>query len=602
MGVGQENHIDDSVIQSIVKSLGHMWISPAGTQYHFDTLAVLGYNALMSVHRVLFSLMALLLVGCSSPLLPAPDLPVPARQSQGDVDVVMRLRTAWNELAKADLSERERALALQEYNSALLVLVQRLRHDAHAKGELPHYDSFEMLYESSDSTRRFLGLHQDIVPSCEVELSALNERYTLPGIGVPMVGVIPADKVREADEHLHNISSRGMVSALTAVMIFPKDGGKPQFRLVRRLSEESITVGMLKYPLAADWSALLEVYWNLTRVKEDRLLGLLRPQELRNTTGLSSIQAYDPNKIPVILTHGLASSAGTFDNLVNRLYADPEIRRNYQFWYFNYPTGVAWTVSARVYRESIQQLRNRVDPKHENPNWDKMVVLGHSMGGLITHYSQCEEPWNLLWASDIPKEQLKAFLKPKYRDVPFPDPALEALRKDYFFYPVKAGLVIYLATPHRGAPVARYRLATLLTKLVTLPQTLLKEAYNVATLQEDMLLLNPQDAYLWFTSVSQLRPNSYSITGLQGLKVRNVPTHSIIGDRGKGNCPKCSDGVVPYWSSHISWGTETVVPADHSVQDSMEAANDLKQVLGAYAEKYPARVMSKSHRLRALQR
>lgn len=556
----------------------------------------------MSVYRIFISLIAVLLVGCSSPLLPVPELPVPARQTQGDSDVVTRLCTAWNDLAKQDLSDRERALALHEYNSALLVLVQRLRHDAHAKGELPHYDSFEMRYEKNDATRRFLGLHQDIVPASEVELGALNERYTLPGIGVPMVGVIPAARVREADEHLHNISSRGTVSALTAVMIFPEDGGKPQFRLMRRHKEDSLTVGNLRYPLAADWSALLEVYWNLTRVKEDRMLGLLRPQELRNTTGLSSIQAYDPNKIPVILTHGLASSAGTFDNLVNRLYADPEIRRNYQFWYFNYPTGVAWTISARVYRESLRQLRDRVDPEHENPNWDNMVVLGHSMGGLITHYSQCEEPWNLLLASDIPKERLRAYLQPKYRDVPFDDPALEALRKDYFFYPVKAGLVIYLATPHRGAPVARYRLATFLTKLVTLPQTLLKEAYNIATLQEDMLLLNPQDAYLWFTSVSQLRPNSYSITGLQGLKVRNVPTHSIIGDRGKGNCPKCSDGVVPYWSSHINWGTETVVPADHSVQDSMATANDLKRVLDDYAEKHPAKIMPASHKRHALRR
>ena len=30
---------------------------------------------------------------------------------------------------------------------------------------------------------------------------------------------------------------------------------------------------------------MLEVYWNLTRVKDDRILGLLRPQELRETTG-----------------------------------------------------------------------------------------------------------------------------------------------------------------------------------------------------------------------------------------------------------------------------------------------------------------------------
>ena len=553
----------------------------------------------MSLRRLFLAGISLLLVACSSPLLPHPDLPVPTRQAQADVDVITRMRVAWHQLQKPDISDAERSQALHEYNSALLVLVQRLRHDAHETGKLPHYDSFEMRYEHSDEIRNFLGLHEDIVPASEIELDALQDRYTLPGIGVPIIPAAKAAKAAKVQKDMYHISSRGTVTALTAVMTFP-EGKKPQFMLLPRLDKSQLRVGKLIYPLAADWSATLEVYWNLTRVKEDRMLGLLHPQELRDTTGLSSIQAYDPNKIPVILTHGLASSAGTFDNLVNRLYADPEIRRNYQFWYFNYPTGVAWTVSARVYRESLKKLRDTVDPHHKNTNWDKMVVIGHSMGGLITHYSQCVEPWNILWASDIPKEQLKQILKPEHVDKPFSDPALEALRKDYFFRPVKAGMVIYLATPHRGAPVAKYRLVTMLNKLVTLPQTLLKEAYNVATLQEDILLLNPQDAYIWFTSVSQLRPNSYSITGLQGLKVRNVPTHSVIGDQGEGNGAKGSDGIVPYWSSHINWGTETIVPAGHSVQDCMETANDLKKVLGDYAEKNPARTIQEPGKRYAL--
>jgi hypothetical protein len=128
----------------------------------------------------------------------------------------------------------------------------------------------------------------------------------------------------------------------------------------------------------------------------------------------------------------------------------------------------------------------------------------------------------------------------------------------------------------------------MLSKLVTLPQTLLEEAYNIATLQEDTVLLNPQQAYQWFTSLHQLDPDSYSIRGLQGLKVRNAQTHSIIGDRGCSDCPRCSDGVVPYWSSHINWGTECIVPSDHSVQDCMETAVDMRQLLIGYAREHPA--------------
>lgn len=556
----------------------------------------------MRCFRLLYlSLCAFMLLGCSAPLIPTAELPVPSRQTQNDTDLVARLRDSWYQLANPDLGDRERAVALHQYNKDLLTLVKRLRHDALEQQKLPEYDEFELLHQKDENIRRFLGLHEDIVPAIDVELSALQERYTLPGIGVPMVGVIPEGKIKPGTENVFNIATRGTVSILTAVMTFSEEG-KPHFRLIPRNREDFIAVGKLNYPLAADWSALLEVYWNLTRVKDDRWLGLLQPQELRNTTGLSSIQVYNPNKIPVILTHGLMSSAGTFDNLVNRLYADPEIRRNYQFWYFNYPTGVAWTVSARAYRESLQKLRDQVDPHHKNPNWDKMVVVGHSMGGLITHYSQCEEPWNLLRASDIPQKTLAQYLDKRYVHEPLPDPALEALRKDYFFEPVKAGMVVYMATPHRGAPVAKYRLATFLSKLVSLPQNLLKEAYNIATLQQDMFLLNPQDAYLWFTSVNQLKPDSYSISGLQGLKVRNVPTHSIIGDQGKGDTPKSSDGVVPYWSSHLAWGTEKIVPSDHSVQDCMETANEMKRILGEYAEKNPAVKVVTPSKLRALHR
>ena len=556
----------------------------------------------MRCFRLLYlSLCAFMLLGCSAPLIPTAELPVPSRQTQNDTDLVARLRDSWYQLANPDLGDRERAVALHQYNKDLLTLVKRLRHDALEQQKLPEYDEFELQHQKDESIRRFLGLHEDIVPAIDVELSALQERYTLPGIGVPMVGVIPEGKIKPGTENVFNIATRGTVSILTAVMSFSEEG-KPHFRVIPRNREDFIAVGKLNYPLAADWSALLEVYWNLTRVKDDRWLGLLQPQELRNTTGLSSIQVYNPNKIPVILTHGLMSSAGTFDNLVNRLYADPEIRRNYQFWYFNYPTGVAWTVSARAYRESLQKLRDQVDPQHKNPNWDKMVVVGHSMGGLITHYSQCEEPWNLLRASDIPQKTLAQYLDKRYVHEPLPDPALEPLRKDYFFEPVKAGMVVYLATPHRGAPVAKYRLATFLSKLVSLPQNLLKEAYNIATLQQDMFLLNPQDAYLWFTSVNQLKPDSYSISGLQGLKVRNVPTHSIIGDQGKGDTPKSSDGVVPYWSSHLAWGTEKIVPSDHSVQDCMETANEMKRILGEYAEKNPAVKVVTPSKLRALRR
>ena len=515
-------------------------------------------------------LFSLLLVCCCTPQIP----PGCAPAQQREAALQERLRGEWRLLEHVNQPAPQRAETLAAYNRDLLLWLRRQRRD-----------SFPV------------AGYEDVIPAADVPLDSLEERYTAPGLGVPVVGIIPqVIQSRDAGSRF-GVCSRGAVHMLTAVLRFTP-AGQPELQLIPRYGEDSVRVGRMQYQLAADWSAALEMYWNLTRIRKDRWLGLFRPQEIRSTTGLFSIQPCNPDRIPVILTHGLASTASTFDNLVNRLVCDPFIRQNYQFWYFNYPTGLAWTISAREYRQAIENLRREVDPQRKNRNWDNMVVVGHSMGGLITHYSQCEEPWNLLRESPVPLKLLRA----EYRDKPFENQELESLRKDYFFRPVKAGLVVYMATPHQGAPLARAYLVTVLSKLVTLPQTLLEEAYNIATLQEDTVLLNPQQAYQWFTSLHQLDPDSYSIRGLQGLKVRNAQTHSIIGDRGCSDCPRCSDGVVPYWSSHINWGTERIVPSDHSVQDCMETAGDMRKLLADYARKHPAIRASMPRKPRVLHR
>ncbi len=549
--------------------------------------------------RLLFALLPLLtlagLSSCSAPLVPQPRLSAEERHEVSDAELMVRLRADWELMGNPRLTAEEHMAAANRYNKNLLNLVRRVRYDgitAVKAGQ--NYEPKEFRFQ------HLLAMHgialkdvfEDIVPAIDVRTQSLEEHYAVPGIGVPLVGIVPAKKVSKAGEvdTFFNIRTRGTVSTLTALLDFSSTKGElPVLRLIPRHRMETVQVGGMDYSLAGDFSAPLEVYWDLTRVREDRMLGMLRPQELRDITGLSSIEAYNPGRIPVILTHGLMSSAGTFDNLVNRLQADPVIRNNFQFWYYSYPTGVSWTITAAEYRKALRDVRNAVDPQHRNKNWDNMVVVGHSMGGLITHYSQCEQPWLMLKDNPALPRHKELYLHARYVDEPIPEPALEKLRDDYFFRPVKAGLVVYMATPHKGAPMARYRIVESLMKLVRLPEAIVDEVINVATLQEDMLLLNPEEITSWFTSVAQLSPLSYSIRGLQNLKVRDVPTHSIIGNRGDDCKPlhKTSDGVVPYWSSHIAWGTETVVPESHSVQVAPETAEDLARVLKEHLARHP---------------
>lgn len=533
-----------------------------------------------------------LLAACESPVIPKPEQPRVeqslARETLTDRMLVEQLRRDWKELKRTDLTLEQRQAVIDRYNGHLEVLIARLRYDVlgeGSKGGTPFNDILDFSHTGLP-LNSLLTVYDDIVPAKEVDFEYLEEHYGAPGLGVPMVGVIPARAVQKLQGKIAAMSSvhtKGTVITLTVVLDFPESprNATPTLRFIPRLEQETIDVGKLRYQLAADLSAPMEIYWRLTYEDKNRFLGLLRPQKMRESIGLTSLQPFNPNKIPVVLTHGLLSDARTFAQMVNRLYVDPDIRNNFQFWYFNYPTGPAWVYNAAAYRAALAAVRKKVDPKHRNRNWDNMVVVGHSMGGLITHYSQCVEPWNLLVNGGVvDAESLDELAK---------DPDLQEYREQYFFEPVKAGMVVYFATPHRGAPMADFGIVRLLTKLIELPFAIVKETINAVTLQPDLFLLNPDQMKHWFTSVDQLSPDGYSIRGLQGLKMRDVPTFSVIGNRGKnGLIARSSDGVVPYWSSHINWGEEFIVPESHSVQKHKDTAEYMKIILHEFLQEHPA--------------
>jgi len=60
----------------------------------------------------------------------------------------------------------------------------------------------------------------------------------------------------------------------------------------------------------------------------------------------------------------------------------------------------------------------------------------------------------------------------------------------------------------------------------------------------------------------------------------SVPYHSIIGDRGKGDSPNSTDGVVPYWSSHLDGAkSELIVPGPHGSCELPQTIAELDRIL-----------------------
>ena len=72
--------------------------------------------------------------------------------------------------------------------------------------------------------------------------------------------------------------------------------------------------------------------------------------------GVYMLEPYDPEKIPVLMVHGLWSSPVTWMEMFNDLRSKPEIRNNYQFWFYLYPTGQPfWISAAQFWRPRFDQ-------------------------------------------------------------------------------------------------------------------------------------------------------------------------------------------------------------------------------------------------------
>ncbi len=60
-----------------------------------------------------------------------------------------------------------------------------------------------------------------------------------------------------------------------------------------------------------------------------------------------------------------------------------------------------------------------------------------------------------------------------------------------------------------------------------------------------------------------------------------APYHSIIGNRGlSGPLAESSDGIVPYWSSHMNRAqSEVIVPGPHGLVNYPQTIAELKRIL-----------------------
>ncbi|HJW39398.1 MAG TPA: alpha/beta fold hydrolase, partial [Candidatus Udaeobacter sp.] len=392
------------------------------------------------------------------------------------------------------------------------------------------------------------------VPSAEIKEKLIKKQNHQEGVGGSLVGV----RIVNPPEKF--AAKKGIPAAVTATLDFKRSDAS----LALRRPEEQPTAlvqGRIR-PLAADFSAPIGYYQPPGNLLLVSLMAMLRSSRYMDKTGLYFLQPYDPDRIPLVFVHGLFSTPFDWVQTINGLQADPEIRKHYQFWVFGYPTGNPILYSAFRLREELA----KVDQLY--PNHRPYVVIGHSMGGMLTHY-QVVTVTRAMWEKALGETAKSIFRENSSNSL--------VVRATTFRANPRIKRVVFICTPHRGSKMASSGLGRFGTSLIALP-------FNIASAMKDTLT---SAELVQLTGSSKRLPNS--ITGLKpsnpALPVVNsvpitVPYHSIIGDRGKDHCPDCTDGVVPYWSSHLDGAqSEVIVPGPHGACELPQTIAELDRIL-----------------------
>jgi pimeloyl-ACP methyl ester carboxylesterase len=292
-------------------------------------------------------------------------------------------------------------------------------------------------------------------------------------------------------------------------------------------------------------------------------------------TGLSLLRPYHRGKTPVVFVHGLWANPWSWSRMIARLEADLALRDRYQFWTFGYSTGDPIPYSAALLRRNLDEVRRKFDRDRTDAAVDRMVLVGHSMGGLLTKM-MVQDSGTRLWRliSDRSVDELAG--EPDDR---------ELFRRALIFKPrPEVQRVVFIATPHRGSRVDRGGLERLGSRLVRLPDPLR------ASHQRLMARNGPDFFTQRFrkglpTSVDELEWQSPILVSLDELGLApTVKAHSIIADRRDPPRTGGSDGLVAYESAHLDGvASELLVASGHLCQDNLAVIREVRRILAEYA-------------------
>ena len=402
-----------------------------------------------------------------------------------------------------------------------------------------------------------------VVDTLEFRGSYAGTQAMREGLGAPVVAISTA-----GSDYRSRFEAPKSYVALTAVLRFD-NAESATLEFHDPLDSERIAVSGRDPVLAADFTAPTALALARTRLDRLGLVRLLNPRRFTDDAALIRLQNYDRNRIPVLMVHGLQDTPATWFPMYQQLLSDPELRRRYQFWVFCYPSGLPYPYTASLMRRELDGVR-RAFPDHKD-----LVLVGHSMGGIISRLMVTDAGdtiWTEMFGKGPDEFAIPGFSRQLLLD------SLVFDKRD------EVDRAIFIATPHRGSMLAASWIGRTVSRLVRLPSYLTDVRNDVAS----VLVADAAGLQLNFApnSIDTLNPDNRFVREVNKLPVApGVPFHSIIGDRGRGDTPDSSDGVVAYWSSHMEGAaSEKIVPSNHSAHQNPEAIDEVKRILKLHLE------------------
>ena len=438
----------------------------------------------------------------------------------------------------------------------------------------------------------------ELVPISSLSFAGLRSIYRRDGLGAEMLTVTPnADQVAEHDTARPLLLSgtgqpvawgMGYWSEMpapltTSLTLFPGDTAdavqrthEVLYKVYDPYTTEVTQVRGQEVPLAANFSAGYGLWLARSGFSEQSVETLIGGGTRIDRPHLYLLQPYDPHRRVLLLVHGLASSPEAWANVANELLGDEALRKRYQIWQFYYPTNVHMAFNHFAMRRTLEAVQRQLDPGRNDPASHGMVLVGHSMGGVISRLMVSSAHDELVTMvrnfQDMDDEEIA-------RVVATVGPVLQ-------FEPLpQVERAIFLAAPHRGTDFAGGWLVRTIGSMVTRPNELAAGLSG--------LLKNRPDRQIKAlpTSVQNLDKNDPFIQAASRLPIApGLHYHSVIAQRDTAvPLAQSDDGLVPYWSAHLDGAvSEKVLPSGHSVQETAAAIIELRRILHEDVKAYEA--------------